>query len=193
MTANAQEAVVLATNSNSRVTLRSAPKVGLIAEATITVTAAGREPIVCDVRRNDFLAAVEEAFDATIVDRHDPVFVVLDTSLAESTPASILRFAAKVIDDGRSGYETEAGYLRDWAEQIEKQVRQKPSEPRGLGAVVLDAAGEKWIRIDEHFDCDDWARLGAPTHDPGDGEKPTVRHFYRDIDAVEVLSEGVIS
>lgn len=68
----------------------------------------------------------------------------------------------------------------------------KPAEPLGLGAVVEDSEGELWIKIDRHADCNDWARLGAPEHaDAEQATGRTVRWFYRDIDAVKVLSKGV--
>jgi hypothetical protein len=68
-------------------------------------------------------------------------------------------------------------------EQIEAQTTpQKPDEPQGLGAVVRDAGGKAWVRADpvERPWCDATSM--------GDGWAD-----YSDIDAVEVLSEGVTS
>jgi len=71
------------------------------------------------------------------------------------------------------------------AEQMQVALRSllappKPPEPQGLGAVVRDADGHIWVRIG---DGDWWRR-------PYDG----ARHrnaLWQDIDAPEVLSEGV--
>lgn len=53
----------------------------------------------------------------------------------------------------------------------------KPPEPTGLGAVVEDADGQRWVRFKGRLD-DTWA-----------GDESNSR--YADIDAVKVLSEGV--
>lgn len=102
--------------------------------------------------------------------------VVIDLSSAESTPESILRLAAKVLDDGRSGYEAEASHLRDWANQIEAQTRPpKPAEPTGLGAVIEDTEGRKYVRTEWQSP---WDRGGGA-------------FTYDAIDVARVLSEGV--
>ena len=74
--------------------------------------------------------------------------------------------------------------LREWgalfiADAIEAQTRPpKPAEPQGLGAVVEDAEGSRWVRCDAdetpwyRVDSDDW-------------------YSWRNLDAVRVLSEGV--
>lgn len=63
-------------------------------------------------------------------------------------------------------------------EQIEAQTAErKPPEPTGLGAVVEDADGQRWVRFKGRLD-DTWA-----------GDESNSR--YADIDAVKVLSEGV--
>jgi len=56
----------------------------------------------------------------------------------------------------------------------------KPPEPRGLGAVVEDAEGRPWVRF-KTAEIRPW-RLNYP------GAPCT---YFRDIDAVKVLSEGV--
>jgi hypothetical protein len=68
-------------------------------------------------------------------------------------------------------------------------VPPKPAEPTGLGAVVVDAKGSRWIRIDTHQDCNDWTAVGAPKNP--DPDASGVRWEYAAIDAVAVLSEGV--
>lgn len=67
--------------------------------------------------------------------------------------------------------------------QIRSQTEPlKPEEPTGLGAVVEDAGGERYIRHPGDLAPWRWA--------PGtDGERPW--RYYADIDAVKVLSEGV--
>lgn len=55
----------------------------------------------------------------------------------------------------------------------------KPEEPTGLGAVVVDALGGRWVRTDP----------GAVAWTEWD--HPVTRAAYRNIDAVKVLSPGV--
>lgn len=63
----------------------------------------------------------------------------------------------------------------------------KPNEPTGLGAVVEDAAGERWIKVYAFGDDDrTWAVHGCV------GSIYDWR-AYADIDAVRVLSEGAQS
>jgi hypothetical protein len=57
----------------------------------------------------------------------------------------------------------------------------KPDEPRGLGAVVEDEDGVKWVR--NHGSLAPWLRT------IGDTERPW--RYYADIAAVRVLSPGV--
>jgi hypothetical protein len=59
----------------------------------------------------------------------------------------------------------------------------RPDEPMGLGAVVEDAEGVRWIRV-TGGDATPWARLGNVGYSPG------WRH-WSDITAVRILSEGV--
>ncbi len=72
----------------------------------------------------------------------------------------------------------------DWlAHQIESQTRPpKPPEPTGLGAVVKDREGHVWVRIHESYGDLLW-RMEVPN---------TCAEPYDRIDAVEVLSEGVV-
>ena len=72
--------------------------------------------------------------------------------------------------------------LRALRDQIETQTKPpKPAEPTGLGAVVEDARGRKWVRAD--IDREPWFS------DERTGED--CWRAYADIDAVRVLSEGV--
>lgn len=71
------------------------------------------------------------------------------------------------------------------ASAIRLQLPQpKPAEPTGLGAVVKDREGYEWVKIDRHPACNDWRKVNP-------GEPDFGRARYSDIDAVEVLSEGV--
>lgn len=57
----------------------------------------------------------------------------------------------------------------------------KPEEPTGLGAVVEDARGERWVWNAAGAGGNHWLRVGPPT----------VWAAWTSIDAVRVLSEGV--
>ena len=70
------------------------------------------------------------------------------------------------------------------ADQIEAQLpKPKPEEPKGLGAVVLDRDGNRWVRVDPNPGDN---VLGA-----WESEFSPTNKTYSHIDAVEVLSEGV--
>lgn len=56
----------------------------------------------------------------------------------------------------------------------------RPDEPQGLGAVVEDADGVRWVRSERH-DCAPWDRVGEPVGG----------FLWPDVAAVRVLSEGV--
>ena len=85
---------------------------------------------------------------------------------------------AAVIENLR---ETRFVVLSDLAGQIEAQLpKPKPEEPKGLGAVVLDRTGMRWVRFTTFADGCHWAAAGSATN-----------ATYREIDVVEVLSEGV--
>lgn len=61
------------------------------------------------------------------------------------------------------------------------------AEPQGLGAVVEDASGDKWILVyDFHGDTKCWAKHGEV------GVVSDWRN-YADLTAVRVLSEGVVT
>lgn len=72
------------------------------------------------------------------------------------------------------------------ASEIEAQLpKPKPEEPTGLGAVVEEADGTRWVRSDIMPYVAQWscARPDEPWR--------SVRRYYKDIAAVIVLSEGV--
>lgn len=58
----------------------------------------------------------------------------------------------------------------------------KPDEPTGIGAVALDDTGCKWIQVDRRNGVAGWAHCDAQSG---------IFRFWSDIDAIEVLSEGV--
>ena len=71
------------------------------------------------------------------------------------------------------------------ADQIEAQTKPpKPAEPTGLGAVVEDAEGKRWTRVEPAAN----ATSRNPWYPADCDEQP---EEYADIDAVRVLSEGV--
>ena len=70
------------------------------------------------------------------------------------------------------------------ADQIEAQLpKPKPEEPKGLGAVVLDRDGNRWVRVDPNPGDN---LLGA-----WESEFSPTNKTYSAIDVVEVLFEGV--
>jgi len=89
---------------------------------------------------------------------------------------------AQVIENLRDG----GSIAREWIiGQIEAQTKPpKPAEPTGLGAVVEDADGMRWVqaRAEEY----PWRPSVAVEIGAGPLYKP-----WDQIDAVRVLSEGV--
>lgn len=67
--------------------------------------------------------------------------------------------------------------------QIPPPKPSKPPEPTGLGAVVEDADGTQWVRIQTDYSSP-WLVRGAVNH-------PLHKHKWDSIAAVKVLSEGV--
>jgi hypothetical protein len=64
----------------------------------------------------------------------------------------------------------------------------KPEEPTGLGAVVEDAEGERWIRVDW---TNPWCRAKPQKRNGGEGLVHRSHLPWERIAAVKVLSEGV--
>lgn len=87
--------------------------------------------------------------------------VVLDLEDLAGQLAADVRFAASVLDDGRSGMEDEAERLRDLAGQIEAQTTPpRIPEPVRTGALVREGdGGPLWARTDE----DTWVSLDDGT------------------------------
>jgi hypothetical protein len=71
--------------------------------------------------------------------------------------------------------------IRDLIDNIEKQF--KPDEPTGLGAVVRDKRGRVYVRY-TNLNGDVWPWRMVT-------KEPVAAMRYCEIDAVEVLSEGV--
>ena len=85
------------------------------------------------------------------------------------------------------GFEQDEEAFRECTEDVQAALREfanpkppKPAEPTGLGAVVEDAEGSKWVRS-ERWPEQPWDPCGVR-----DGGFP-----WEHIDAVRVLSEGV--
>lgn len=79
------------------------------------------------------------------------------------------------------------------AEQMQAALREfadptpiKPDEPTGLGAVVEDTEGVRWVRF-KFFELKPWRQ----SHLPGHCERKLATAYYADIDAVKILSDGV--
>ena len=78
------------------------------------------------------------------------------------------------------------GPVRDWQAALRSMLAPpRPEEPTGLGAVVEDADGERWVRMGGVG-----AMWIAPSLSPRGG-MPVTRDHYDQIPAVHVLSEGV--
>lgn len=86
-----------------------------------------------------------------------------------------------IVRDLRDNYPAVARAL---ASQIEKQIQPpKPTEPTGLGAVVEDEHGGRFVRTEE-AEFHPWRRRAAANLNNS-------VYDYDHIDAVRVLSEGV--
>lgn len=66
--------------------------------------------------------------------------------------------------------------VEDWQAALHEFANPKPDEPTGLGAVVRDRDGITWVNAGGPYP---WRTVSHKDHN------------YADIDAVEVLSEGV--
>jgi len=89
-----------------------------------------------------------------------------------------------ILHGGTSGADVwlcnNADRLADALREFADPKPPKPEEPTGLGAVVEDADGRRWVRSDDTDCVNPWHRNGSYE-----------AHEYADIDAVRVLSEGV--
>lgn len=96
------------------------------------------------------------------------------TAWAESLPAG--EFATGVLR------------IADALRAVESRKPPKLDEPLGLGAVVRDTKGDHWVRTDHGRLVWSNGRFGAMN---ADGDEKVTLCAWADIDAVEVLSEGV--
>lgn len=102
--------------------------------------------------------------------------IVLDPEVCGGGPY----FLGNIITELRGAASVARHKLADMIEQQTKPP--KPAEPTGLGAVVEDAEGRKWVRdVNDRW----WCAYREPN--------TTRRHFgdWSDVPAVRVLSEGV--
>ncbi len=153
---------------------------------TVAVATVRGEPNVRVMRRDDriwmaptTISGANVHHDHEVTDVRPLVVLDLDETDREVLPKWLRRNAD--LD----------GLARDVARQVEEQVTAqdrarypKPEEPSGLGAVVKDRAGTRWVRrCTCHLDpARDWSPCGEDR-----------LHRYDEIDAVEVLSKGVPS
>ncbi len=119
--------------------------------------------------------------DAEVIDVRPLVVLDLDADEARRT-AHLLR---KVDGSTTLPYD-DHDRMQALARQIEAQTRPpKPPEPTGLGAVVKDRNGDRWVR------CRKQSRglFGVVW----ENERSCQHSHWGGLDAVEVLSEGVPS
>lgn len=112
--------------------------------------------------------------------------VVLD--LADSQGGSLLpdwlRNNVRRVEEGCVSPSSVGKDMRWLADQIEAQSSLKPAEPTGLGAVVEDHEGVRWVRIDSDPELNKpWRRA----------DLPAVQRHWKIVHAVAVLSKGVES
>lgn len=125
-------------------------------------------------------------------DRRQPMSILLD--LGEATPDAAtsvewLRNAARDLGRMDDYQSSRVNFITWLADKIEAQIpKPKPAEPTGLGAVVVDVEGARWIAHEP-----DPGRHGNPHRWVSAGYGGRVRLPYAAIDAVRVLSEGVSS
>lgn len=111
--------------------------------------------------------------------------VVLDPEDTEQVQRLVRAFwDAQRVDDGDG---SDSAYMAEALRSLNHPP--KPAEPKGLGAVVEDAKGARWLRVDW---VNPWS-LAKP-QERRDGRVLHGSHVTWDrIDAVKVLSEGVQS
>ena len=127
--------------------------------------------------RGDGHWAIAANTDDFIMDRHS------DGLVADVRPLVVLDLdefdRAEAAECVRGHRADDCRVVERIADQIEAQTRPpKPPEPQGLGAVVEDAEGERWVRLDS--DMYPWFAQGSRDFSAWDH-----------IAAVRVLSEGV--
>lgn len=110
--------------------------------------------------------------------------VVIDPEVTKGgalLPGWLRNHAAEIAGKSAGGRASVSDDLRYIADQIDRQAYPsdpKPEEPTGLGAVVEDADGRRWVRAPRDSRCDWHAQELGPTK-------------WAVIAVVRVLSEGV--
>lgn len=167
------KSVTLADHFSATISLRIAepqPHYGLV--QLNAQRGASNELISCDVKRAEFIDALRDVLGLVVIDPEDREVVrrVMD-AYSEVASAGLYSTAPKVS-----------------VEQMQAALRSllappKPQEPTGLGAVVEDAGGVRWTRVEST----DLTR--NPWYPADDADKQPAE--YHTIDAARVLSEGV--
>lgn len=107
--------------------------------------------------------------------------VVLELDGRHTFLPEFLRFVAEHAD----GFN--ASLARELADQIDAQVAEvKPAEPLGLGAVVEDEDGQRWVRAGRSHDgrlMDNWRGVDG-------GDQGGWWAEWKNIAAVKVLNAG---
>lgn len=116
------------------------------------------------------------------VDAIDGRLVVIDPEGSRGIAVEIAQRVGSALhvmpgSDISAGIKAVQTVLREFA----NPAPPKPDEPKGLGAVVEDEHGEKWVFMGQGAEGSIWHRVGHP---PRWGQ-------WRDVAAVRVLSEGV--
>ena len=106
--------------------------------------------------------------------------VVIDPEDREQVEALILAWAKE--EPGARIDDLAVGVTRAQAALRSLIADPKPAEPMGLGAVVEDAEGRRWVRLEG--DDPAWT-----AYDPSDDSHSSTHYSY--IAAVKVLSEGM--
>lgn len=108
--------------------------------------------------------------------------VVIDPDDREQVERLVSLQTAAEVGNGMSFADALQAALREFADP--KPPR--PSEPTGLGAVIEDDKGDRWVRVGGNLD-------GIPRPWAEHGNIADLRDWvrYADITAVAVLSEGV--
>ena len=152
---------------------------------TIAVITPDDEPAILAFRMNGFWATptrerMVTTGDAAVTDAHPLVVIDPDDREQRRRLAECIASAEsyRMRDYHEPDYEVLADALREFA----NPTPPKPDEPTGLGAVVEDPDGKRWVRALETTTVRHW----QPTNRKGDA-----RTWEDFTSAVRVLSEGV--
>jgi hypothetical protein len=122
-------------------------------------------------------SAREHGKPVVVIDPEDPEAVDRLVGVLSKTYA---KAGLQFLSMGQMFHEERSGTFADALREFANPKSPKPEEPTGLGAVVEDARGGRFIR-DGFSNCDpNWRRASFSEW-----------VWYSDIDAVKVLSEGV--